>query len=61
MKNEYTIIKERLQKLHHEEDLMNKALTNFDKQILSIKKQKLKLAKKISGNMRYRNQLIERL
>lgn len=55
------IIRKKLIELHDQEDTMNKSMGNIDKQVLELKKQKKKLAKKISNNMKYRNQLIYKL
>ena len=54
-------IRIRLKELHKQEDEMNKEMGKIEAQILILKKKKAKLAKRISGNMLYRNRLINQL
>lgn len=54
-------IKERLQQSHRQEDAMNKQMGLIDKEVKELNKRKAKLSKMISGNMKYRNQLINQL
>lgn len=46
---------------HQQEDEMNREMTKIDKQIYELQKRKNKLAKRISGNMKFRNTLINKL
>jgi len=48
----------RLLQLHNEENLLNKEMSRINYQIKQLEKQKLKIAKRVSHNMRYRNRLI---
>jgi hypothetical protein len=48
----------RLALLHAEENLLNQELSQIDKAIRQLRKKKLKIAKRISHNMRFRNRLI---
>jgi hypothetical protein len=54
-------IKDRLLKLHEEEDVMNVEMGKIDKQIKLLGKRKSKLSKRISENMKFRNRLINQL
>lgn len=54
-------IKERLKELHRQEDELNKQIGKFDKTIRHCQKQKLSISKRVSKNMRYRNELINKL
>lgn len=54
-------IRQMLLELHKQEDNMNREMGKISKQILELEKKKQKLAKRISGNMKFRNQLINRL
>lgn len=54
-------IRERLLKLHATENEINRELSGLDKQIKTIEIKKKKLAKRVSHNMKYRNQLINKL
>lgn len=54
-------IREKLKVEHERENLMNKELRKLDNIISHAKKKKLKIAKKISSNMKYRNKLISML
>lgn len=54
-------IKLRLLELHAQEDEMNKEMGRINKTISDLQKKKKKLASRISGNMRFRNRLIEKL
>ena len=54
-------LRQRLLELHQQEDEMNREMGKISKQILELEKKKQKLAKRISGNMKFRNQLINRL
>lgn len=54
-------IRERLLLLHKEEDELNKKMGSIDAQIKGLNKDKAKLAKQVSSNMRYRNTLISKL
>lgn len=53
--------KDKLKELHIKEDELNKEMAKIDAKILALKKQKLKIAKRISHNMKYRNKLINQL
>ncbi len=55
------IIRERLLKLHATENEINRELSKLDKQRKTIEIKKKKLAKRVSHNMKYRNQLIGQL
>jgi len=54
-------IRERLLVLHKAEDELNKKMGAIDAQIKGLSKDKAKLAKQVSSNMRYRNILISKL
>ncbi len=54
-------IREKLLQLHRQENDMNKLISDYDKQIKVSEKKKTKVAKMISSNMKYRNQLINKL
>lgn len=54
-------IHDKLADLHKRENELNKQISNLDKIIRISKQQKLKFAKQVSANMRYRNILINRL
>ena len=54
-------IREKLLQLHRQENDMNKLISDYDKQIKVAEKKKTKVAKMISSNMKYRNQLINKL
>ena len=54
-------IREKLLKLHSEENEMNKEMGKQNYQIKLCQKKKLKIAKQISVNMKYRNKLINLL
>lgn len=54
-------LRQRLLELHQQEDEMNREMGKISKQIFELEKKKQKLAKRISGNMKFRNQLINRL
>lgn len=53
--------KNRLQQLHEQENSMNKEMGKIGKQIFELEKKKKKIAKRISGNMKFRNELINKL
>lgn len=55
------LIRERLKKCHADENAMNKELSKLDWTIKDCNKKKIKLAAKISKNMKYRNLLINKL
>lgn len=54
-------IRERLLLCHQAEDEINKRMGRIDAQIKGLNKDKAKLAKQVSSNMRYRNTLILKL
>lgn len=54
-------IKQRLTECHESENILNKELTRLDWTIKQTIKKKLKIAKKVSKNMKYRNVLINQL
>lgn len=54
-------IREKLLKLHTEENEMNKEMGGYNRTIKDCQKKKLKIAKQISANMKYRNKLIKLL
>lgn len=54
-------IRERLLLLHKAEDELNRKIGSIDAQIKGLTKDKAKLAKQVSSNMRYRNTLISKL
>lgn len=54
-------IREKLLQAHRQEDTMNKEMSNIDKQVNLLHKKKAKLSKMVSSNMKYRNQLINKL
>lgn len=54
-------LRDKLSQLHKGEDELNKQIGLIDKQIAQLLKQKLKLAKLVSKNMKYRNLLISQL
>lgn len=54
-------IRLKLLELHQQEDEMNCEISSIDKQIRLLEKKKQKLAKRISGNMKFRNRLINEL
>jgi hypothetical protein len=54
-------IRERLLKLHAEENDLNKEMGKITFAIKECQKKKLKIAKRISSNMKYRNKLINLL
>lgn len=54
-------IRLKLLELHQQEDEMNYEIGDIDKQIRQLKKKKQKLTKRISGNMKFRNRLINEL
>jgi len=54
-------IRERLLLLHKAEDELNRKIGSIDAQIKGLNKDKAKLAKRVSSNMRYRNTLISKL
>lgn len=54
-------IRERLQDLHDQEHTFNVDMGRIDNEIKALLKKKAKLAKRVSNNMKYRNQLINRL
>lgn len=54
-------IRERLLKLHAEENDMNKEMGKHNRTIKECQRKKLKIAKRISSNMKYRNKLINLL
>lgn len=54
-------IKEKLLQLHRQENGMNKLIGKCDKIISLEQKKKKKLANMVSSNMKYRNQLIQKL
>lgn len=51
-------IKDKLKVLHNEENELNYEMAKIDKAIKQLEKDKSKLAKRISFNMKKRNQLI---
>lgn len=51
----------KLKECHQQEDELNKALSEIDKKIDQFQKSKIKTAKLISKNMKYRNLLISQL
>lgn len=51
----------KLKDCHKQEDDLNKALSEIDKEIDRLTKVKAKTSKLISKNMKYRNLLIEQL
>ena len=54
-------IRKKLKESHDIEDLYNKEMGKIDKEILKLRKRKVKLSKLVSKNMRHRNYLINRL
>lgn len=54
-------IREKLLQAHRQENEMNKEMANINKQISVLQRKKTKLAKMVSSNMKYRNQLIKQL
>lgn len=54
-------IREKLLKLHQEENVMNKDMAKLSYQIKILGKAKEKIRKRISSNMKYRNKLINQL
>lgn len=58
---EQTAIRDRLKRLHDQENELNKEMSKIDYQIKMLRKQKEKVAKRVSNNMRYRNKLINQL
>lgn len=52
-------LKLRLAELHGQENEMNAKLCIIDKYIAKLQKDKLKLQKRISGNMKFRNHLLD--
>lgn len=51
----------KLKECHQQEDDLNKLISGIDKQIDQLQKSKIKTAKLISKNMKYRNILISQL
>jgi chromosome segregation ATPase len=54
-------IRNKLIELHNQENDMNKEMGNINKQIFLLQKEKEKITKRISGNMKFRNRLINQL
>lgn len=54
-------IKDKLKKLHAEEDVFNFSMSGIDKKIRDLKREKAKLQRRVSANMKYRNKLINQL
>lgn len=54
-------IRSKLKVLHDQENGLNKEMGKVNFQIKQLKKQKDKIAKRVSNNMRYRNRLINQL
>lgn len=59
MNQEY--IRSKLKTLHEKEKELNKEMGKIDYQIKTLSKKKVKIAKQVSNNMRYRNRLINQL
>jgi DNA repair ATPase RecN len=54
-------IRERLLQLHRSENALNKEMSKIDFEVRQLGKKKAKLQKMVSSNMKYRNQLINKL
>lgn len=54
-------IKKRLKKLHEEEKSLTIAISNYNKQIKVIQRNRKIIVTKLSNNMKYRNKLINQL
>jgi hypothetical protein len=54
-------IREKLLKLHNAENGMNKEMSKIDWEVKELQKRKIKITKMVSSNMKYRNQLINKL
>lgn len=54
-------LRSKLIELHEQENSMNKEMSDINRQILELRKKKLKITKRISGNMKFRNRLITQL
>jgi DNA helicase IV len=54
-------VRDKLKKLHAEEDAMNFSISGINKKIKELQKEKAKIANRISANMKYRNKLINQL
>lgn len=51
--------KERLHRLREEEKTFSKRISRIEFEIKQLKKEKAKIAKQVSHNMRYRNKIID--
>lgn len=51
-------LKSRLDHLHEIENNLNRMISNIDKQIKSLRRQKVKYTRQVSHNMKFRNKLI---
>jgi hypothetical protein len=49
----------KIQELHEKENELNREIGKIDKEIKLLQKRKVKLAKQVSANMKYRNKLID--